>query len=283
MSYNFQKSSCNRPEICGDGRMSLRDRLRYMGQNFVRNFNFPKSIVASKNFCMARQSRTSGLVSPSRALTEAFLCQQLPNFLPVGEIRVLDIGCGAGSLVRLLSELGYRGSYVGIDIQDTFNLIEEPSFKKEFLVVDAHQYRPDEKFDLIISVSALEHIPNDSYLISRLTDLLTTRGLQLHFVPSQWALPVYLWHGYRQYTVASIEERFGADRVEIFRLGGMTSFSLHFLFITGWEILLRVNLRKHFSGLYTRLLDKSLVVDRYLPFLSTFYAVVSRTKPLTRD
>ena len=283
MSYNSQKTSYSRSEICGDGRMSLRDRLRYMGQNFVRNFNFRKSTITSKNFCMARQSRTSGLASPSRALTEAFLCQQLPNFLPVGEIRVLDIGCGAGSLVRLLSELGYRGSYVGIDIQDAFDRIEEPGFKKEFLVADAHQYQPDEKFDLIISVSALEHIPNDSFLISRLTDLLTARGLQLHFVPSQWALPVYLWHGYRQYTLASLEERFGADRVEVFRLGGMTSFSLHFLFITGWEILLRVNLRKHFSALYTRLLDATLMADRHLPFFSTFYAVVSHAKPPNLD
>lgn len=188
-------------EICGDGRMSLWDRLRYMAQNFLRNFSFRQSTVASKKFCMPRQSRTSGLASPSRALTEAFLCRQLPDLLPVGEIRVLDIGCGAGGLVRLLAELGYRGSYVGIDIQDTFDRSEEPGFKKEFLVVDAHQYQPEEKFDLVVSVSALEHIPNDSRLISRLAEFLTARGLQLHFVPSQWALPVYLWHGYRQYTV----------------------------------------------------------------------------------
>lgn len=283
MSYESRNASRTRVEICGDGRMSLGDRFHYMAQNFVCNFNFRQSTVASTNFCMPRQSRTSGLASPSRALTEAFLCRQLPGLLPVGEIRVLDIGCGAGGLVRLLAELGYRGSYVGIDIQDAFDRSEEPGFKKEFLVVDAHQYQPEEKFDLVVSVSALEHIPNDSRLISRLAEFLTARGLQLHFVPSQWALPVYLWHGYRQYTVASLEERFGADRVAIFCLGGGASFFLHFLFITGWEILLRVNLRKHFSGIYTHLLDASLAVDRYIPALSTFYAVVSRATPPTRD
>jgi SAM-dependent methyltransferase len=283
MSYDTRNANRTRVEICGDGRMSLGDRLRYMAQNFVRNFNFRQSTVASKKIFMPRQSRTSGLASPSRALTEAFLCRQLPDLLPAGEIRVLDIGCGAGGLVRLLAELGYRGSYIGIDIQDAFDRNEEPGFKKEFLVVDAHQYQPEEKFDLVVSVSALEHIPDDSRLISRLADFLTARGLQLHFVPSQWALPVYLWHGYRQYTLASLEERFGADRVAIFRLGGGTSFFLHFLFITGWEILFRVNLRKHFSRLYTHLLDASLAVDRYLPALSTFYAVVSRATPPTRE
>ncbi len=254
-----------------------------MAQNFVRNFSFCKSTVVTKKFCMPRQSRTSGLASPSRALTESFLFRQLPELLPVGEIRVLDIGCGAGGLVRLLAEMGYRGSYVGIDIQDAFDHSEDSSFKKQFFVVDAHQYQPDEKFDLVVSISALEHIPDDNHLISGLADLLTARGLQLHFVPSQWALPVYLWHGYRQYTAASLEQRFGVDRVALFRLGGIASFFLHFLFITSWELLLRVNLRKHFPRLYTRLLDTSLVFDRYLPVLSTFYAVVSRAKPPTRD
>lgn len=276
MSFHSRNESSGEGEICGDGRMSPGDRLRYMARNFARNFGFRRSTVKPTSFCMPRQSRTSGLVSPSRSLTEAFLSLQLPSLLPVGEIRVLDLGCGAGGVVRLLAELGYRGSYVGIDVQDGFNRDPQPGFEKTFLVVDAHHYQSDEKFDLVISVSALEHIPDDGRLVARLGKFLTPRGLQLHFVPSEWALPVYLWHGYRQYTVASLEERFGADRTAVFPLGGAASFFLHLLFITGWEILLRVSLRKRFSRLYTGLLDASLATDRYLPVLGTFYAVVWR-------
>ncbi len=259
--------------------MSLVDRLRYMALNFVRNLDFRKPAVSPTRFCVPRQSRTSGLVSPSRALTEAFLCRQLPDMIPVGEIRVLDIGCGAGGLVRLLAELGYRGNYVGIDIQDGFDRSEQPGFETSFLAIDAHQYRPDGEFDLVISVSALEHIPDDARLIQRLGGFLVPGGLQLHFVPSEWALPVYLWHGYRQYTVTSLTDRFGTRHAAVFSLGGAASFFLHLFFITVWEILLRISLRKRLSGLYTRLLDVCLAIDRSLPALGTFYAVVWRAEP----
>lgn len=181
--------------------------------------------------------------------------------------------------MRLLAELGYSGSYVGIDIQDGFDRSEQSGFEKNFLAVDAHQYQPERKFDLVISVSALEHIPDDARLIGRLGEFLLPGGLQLHFVPSEWALPVYLWHGYRQYTATSLAERFGTSRTVVFSLGGAASFFLHLFFITVWEILLRLSLRKRWSGLYTRLLDACLSFDRYLPVLGTFYAVAWRAEP----
>lgn len=256
--------------------MSVGDRLRYMFVNFARNFDFRKSPIEPTRFCMPRESRTSGLASPSRALTEAFLYRQLPQLLPVGEVRILDIGCGAGGLVGLLAELGYSGSYLGIDIQDEFDRTEQPGFKKNFLVLDAHRYQPEERFHLVISISALEHIPDDVKLIARLGEFVLPGGLQLHFVPSEWALPVYLWHGYRQYTAASLSERFGVDGTSVFSLGGAASFLLHLAFITVWEILLRFSLRRRLSVIYTRLLDSCLRADCYLPALATFHAVVWR-------
>lgn len=266
-------------EICGDGRMSIGDRFRYMGINLVRNIDFAKSPVNVRRFTQPRQARTGGLVSPSRSLTEAFLCLQLPLLLPPGKLRILDIGCGSGGLVRLLAELGYSGSYVGIDIQDKFDRSVQPGFDKTFVVTDAHCYQCDEKFDLVVSVSALEHIPDDRRLIESLGKLVRPGGLQLHFVPGAWALPVYLWHGYRQYTVASLARRFAADRTTLHAMGGSASFFLHLLFITVWEILLRVNMRERFAETYTRLLDNCLAIDRHLPTMGTFFAVVWRAAP----
>jgi hypothetical protein len=51
------------------------------------------------------------------------------------------------------------------------------------------------------------------------------------------------------------------------------------MFITGWEILLRISLRQHFPRLYSRLLDNCLALDRHLPALGTFYAVVQQAAP----
>lgn len=267
-------------EICGDGRMTLFDRLYYMVLNCSRNIDMHRSAIRAVNFCESRQPRTSGLVSPSRSLTEAFLYRKLPDLLPRGNIRVLDVGCGAGGLVRLLAELGYTGTYVGIDIVDGFDRGEQEGFDKHFLSIDAHRYQPDEPFDLVISISALEHIPDDNLLIDRLCGFLAPGGLQLHFVPSGWALPTYLWHGFRQYTRSSLEQRFGAERTLVYSLGGAASFALHLLVITGWEIFVRVSLRKRFSGIYTRLLDRCLRADRRVPAFGTFYAVVWRADPL---
>lgn len=279
MPSDKSSASSAKTEICGDGRMTAVNRLRYMARNFIRNLDFSRCAVKADKFCMRRQARTSGLVSPSRSLTEAFLCRKLPLLLPPGKLRILDIGCGAGGLVRLLAVLGYTGSYVGIDIQDGFDRSELPGFDKKFEVIDAHCYRAEEKFDLVISVSALEHIPDDERLIESLGKMVAPGGLQLHFVPGGWALPVYLWHGYRQYTVTSLVQRFGADQTAIYAMGGAPSFFLHLLFITGWEILLRLSLRKRFPGTYTRLLDRCLALDPYLPVLGTFHAVVWQPAP----
>jgi hypothetical protein len=92
-------------------------------------------------------------------------------------------------------------------------------------------------------------------------------------VPSAASLAAYLWHGYRQYTPASLAERFG-QRAEIVRIGGLASLLLHIVFITAPEIALRRSLRESVPGLYRTCLRAALRVDRVLPFCPTAYAVV---------
>lgn len=263
-------------EICGDGPMAIADRIRYLGINLARNLRGIHSAPAAKSFCVSRTARTPRLVSPSRAMTEAFLFQRLRELMPKREIRVLDVGCGNGALARILAEIGFSGSYTGIDIQDNFDRGDVPAFIKQFHAIDAHCFEPVEKFDVIISISALEHIPDDMSLIARLKSYVADDGVQLHFVPGAWALPTYLWHGYRQYTTTSITERFGPDRTTIFTLGGLISTLLHLAVITSWEIPFRVSLRKAFPALYGHLLDGSLAMDKMLPFCGNFHAVVWR-------
>lgn len=264
-------------EISGDSRLTVAQRLRYLACNLGRNLKPGKCTAQRLRFIAGRLPRTPSTASPGRTLTEAFLHSRLPKMLPPGELRVLEIGCGSGSLTRLLAEVGYSGSYVGVDIADRFDRTAQPDFRRDFVLADAHRFEPDGKFDLVISVSALEHIADDRRLIARLGGFLAPGGLQLHFVPSGWGLLTYLWHGYRQYSAASLEERFASPRTSIISMGGAASFMLHFLFITVGEILLRLCLRQRLPRLYGPLLDGCLKLDHLVPACGTMYAVCQTT------
>jgi len=264
-------------EISGDIRMSVGQRLRYLAFNLGRNLKPGQCAAKQLRFTAERLSRTPSAASPGRALTEAFLHSHLPKLLPPHQLRVLEIGCGSGSLTKLLAELGYTGSYVGVDIADRFDRNSQPGFHKDFVLADAHRFEPDGKFDLVISVSALEHIPNDFQLIEKLCGFVAPEGLQIHFVPSGWGLLTYLWHGYRQYTAASIDQRFDARHTTIHAMGGAASFLLHFLFITVGEILLRLRLRQRLPSLYGWMLDGCLKMDRRVPVCGTMYAICQTT------
>jgi len=260
-------------EISGDGGMTVVQRLRYLTFNLTRNLWRRSVALSRRSYCMRRLPRTPATASPGRALTEVFLGRELPQLLPTGDIRVLEIGCGSGNLTKLLTEFGYRGSYVGVDVVDRFDRSAKSGFRREFVCSDAHCFEPERQFDLIISVSALEHIPDDRRLIQRLSGFVSPGGLQLHFLPSAWGLPVYLWHGYRQYSQAELGERFDAGQATVYSLGGMASFLLHFTFITFGEMLLPLRLRQRLPQLYGRLLDGSLRLDRWLPACATMVAV----------
>jgi len=268
-------------EISGDSRMTVAQRLRYLAFNLTRNLKTRQYKTILYRFCSKRLPRTPSTASPGRALTEAFLYKQLPTMLPPSSLRVLEIGCGSGSLTKLLTEFGYSGSYVGVDVSDRFDRTAQSGFKRTFVLADAHCFQTEEKFDLVISVSALEHIPKDHMLLEKLSGLVAPAGLEVHFVPSGWGLPAYLWHGYRQYTTASIGERFDLRRTTIFAMGGAASFVLHLLFITCGEMLLRLRLRQRLPRLYGKMLDVCLLCDRLIPVCGTTYAVC-RTAALTK-
>lgn len=266
-------------EISGDIRLSVGQRLRYLAFNLGRNLKPGQCAANRLRFTAGRLPHTPSTASPGRALTEAFLHSHLPKLLPPRQLRVLEIGCGSGSLTKLLTRFGYTGSYVGVDIADRFNHAAQSAFHRDFVEIDAHQFEPNGKFDLVISVSALEHIPNDLRLIEKLPGFVAPEGLQVHFVPSGWGLLTYLWHGYRQYTAASISQRFDGQLTTIYAMGGAASFFLHFLFITVGEILLRLRLRERLPRLYGWMLDRCLKIDRLVPVCGTMYVICQTAAP----
>jgi len=267
------------PEICGDGAMSPGDRFRYLWQNLCRNLATLGRGPAARPFFpdleCARKAMTGQ--SPSRLITNVFIDSELPRLLPPRKIEVLEIGCGAGAMADRLAALRYSGTYTGVDIQDYFRR-DRPhdfAFAIEFRQIDAHEFSPARPIDLMVSVSTLEHIPSDTKLIERFPGFFNRGGLEVHVVPAGSSLLPYLWHGFRQYTPAKLAARFG-PHIDIVKIGGLGSLLLHFLIITGPEMLLRRSPRKVLPSVYAALMRLALRLDRILPVCPTAYAVIRR-------
>jgi len=95
-----------------------------------------------------------------RSQRRAYL-RLLAPLLPFGaSARALDIGCGAGRWSRLLTGSGL--AVTGIDLQDELiaaNRPRNPTIR--FEVCPVQDFRASEPFDLLSSVTVLQHLPED--------------------------------------------------------------------------------------------------------------------------
>ena len=266
-------------ELNGDTRLSSADRLRYLWRNLCRNLSAVGRGPATRKFSPAADKARAMAAgqSPGRLLTELFIAEELPRLLAMRKADVIEIGCGSGSMADRLAGLDFSGRYCGVDIQDRFNRNRPKDFpfSVEFRQCDVHDFVPAYKADLMISVSALEHIPHDDRVIGRFPDAMKPGGMEVHVVPSGAGLAIYLFHGLRQYTPAALEQKFGAD-IEIVRLGGLGSYLLHITFITVSDLVFRRSLRKAAPWLYRTLLLGALWCDGWLPLCPSAYAVIRR-------
>lgn len=263
-------------ELSGDVRLTPGQRLAWLAANAGRNLRAGRAALRAEAAEVALPAFGAVPSSPARALTDAFLLSVLPRLLPQRPLNVLEVGCGSGSFCALLSRLGFTGTYTGLDIGNRFNPAPVPGFIKHFVQQDALTFEGEGAYDLIYSNSALEHIPAEQDLAGRLGARLAPGGVQLHIVPAPWALPLYLWHGYRQYPLAALAARFDPARTKVYRLGGPVAFLVHFLCITLLETLLRVPFRRALPGVYRALLRTCRVDRVFGQRPAIFYVVVER-------
>jgi len=114
--------------------------------------------------------------------------------------RALDVGCGAGRWCVLLAERGYR--VTGVDLQPT--LIEENRRRFpeiEFAEGMLQEFTSPERFDLVSSVTVLQHLPFSEHAraVARLRDLTAAGGHAIvlenvrHQAPNHFSRTVSGW------------------------------------------------------------------------------------------
>lgn len=109
--------------------------------------------------------------------------------------RVLDIGCGVGTIDFFLASMGKR--VLGVDISKNGISVALRSSSNlglenmvNFIVGDVSDLDINEQFDLIICSEVLEHIVDDHLIVTKMKKLLKKNGIIITSSPSSNA-PLY--------------------------------------------------------------------------------------------
>ncbi len=171
------------------------------------------------------------------------------NFPEKKIIKILDIGCSGGPLLKLLLSKGYSQVF-GIDIsRRAIQLCKERGLKNVFLRDGAASKFSSEQFDLIIASDVLEHTKDDVKALTEWKRILKNGGGIICFTP---ALKV-LWSDhdvkarhYRRYTKKSLEFVFEINNFKIIR-SSYWNITLFFP-IYFFRFLLKLPFLKKFSA-----------------------------------
>jgi len=242
--------------------------------------------------------------SPLRLYTCA-LAEQIAAKYVCMEGPICDIGCSSGSHFRFFENCGAGHIYLGLDVSSN------PSWRSQhasgsnipcrFTQMSAVDLGlASNSLAFVFSCNALEHVPNIQRVIREMARAMRPGACRLHIVPGVWSLFLYMFHGYRRFSpqgLADLFQQVGLEVAQIWSLGGLPSFALHFVWITWLETgkvydwiavsrvpglmrkILRVGRKMRQGkglGLYSRLLTISLRLDQVLPFAPAGYAVLIR-------
>jgi SAM-dependent methyltransferase len=148
-------------------------------------------------------------------------------------LRILDIGCGTGGMIPVLSPFG---RVTGIDPAEAAigYSLERYGGQAEFLQVDFPRESPPGKdFDLVTLFDVLEHLDDDGEALRKAATLLSEGGRVILTVPAHrflWSPHDEINRHRRRYAFGELRDRLLAAGLEIHR---MTYFNTY-LFPVVW-------------------------------------------------
>lgn len=266
------------PGACGDRPLDRAGKRRFLWGNLAANLAGAFSLIRVTRFRPAAAPSPREERSPMRLLVDAFLSEELPRLLgPAREISVLDVGGGSGYARKILAAAGYRGGYLAVDpvADERFAARGDAAFSSSLAREPFETFRSAARFDLVLSVTSLEHVGDDETCARNARAHRAGAGLEVHVVPGGWSLPCYLWHGYRQFSRGRLAKVFAGreEGVTFYALGGCGTLLLQFFGVTVAERWLRRKIRG--GRTYARLLRLARAVDLVAPFAPLVYVAAS--------
>lgn len=106
--------------------------------------------------------------------------------------KVLDIGCGAGTIDFFIASLGVKVLGVDLSKKAVQSCIESSkvlnlNMATRFKVMDFPKEKPSEKFDYVLLFEVLEHLEDDLECLKRIQSLLKKGGILVLSTPSNEA------------------------------------------------------------------------------------------------
>ena len=260
-------------ELSGDTPLTRREQLQYMALVFARGISGIWTRVPTARFNASGFAH--GSTSFFRTYVNALITRVVPTYLSPRSIAVFDIGCGSGYIRGLLSDAGYTGTYTGLDVvfEERFKNFENPKFAATFILSPVEACTPEKKYDLVISNTSLEHIPDDAKAIAVAHAACREGGVEVHIIPSFWSFFLYVWHGYRHYTPRRLKKLFQGTNYMVYPLGGFFSTLAHFVLITIPErmtggVVFRT------KNWYPKVVEHCIRLDRVIPLFPFGYGVI---------
>ena len=156
------------------------------------------------------------------------LLQLLDRYLePNGshERRILDVGCGTGTM---LTYLGTLGKAEGVDIDaEAVGYCRERGLENVRIGEAAELPFEDGSFDLVTALDVVEHLDDDAAAFREMRRVLRPGGLLLVTVPAHR----FLWGDQdevnlhrRRYSSAELRDRLASSGFDVLRLSYMNAF-----------------------------------------------------------
>jgi len=260
-------------ELSGDVPLSLGEKIYWLASNAVRGMWGYTTYLPSTYF--HARSLAGGSSSPGRKTIDAFMYNTLSSIAGIKDAAILDIGGGSGYIRKTLSLIGYKGRYTCVDIEKDrrFDNFVSTEFVSEHIERGIESFIPPQKYNLVLSITSLEHIPCDGISVEKAHLSTLPGGVQIFVFPSYWSLPLYLFHGFRQYSPRRIKRLFAGQQYTVYRLNGLFTFLCHFFLITIPERMLGTKGIRH-TRWYEKVVEHAYLCDRLFPFFSYTYAIV---------
>lgn len=129
----------------------------------------------------AAQARAESFESAAAKVRK--LERRFAGHLPIdARLSYLDMGCGTGEVTLALARMG-AGRVTGIDVLPRSIETARTHAARlglanaRFLCEDIHDWTPAEKYDVVLSFDALEHIERPRPLLEKMRHLIAPRGL----------------------------------------------------------------------------------------------------------
>ena len=143
-----------------------------------------------------------------RAILESFLSGIVQKLrTPRSEIRILDVGCGTGANLEMLSQFG---ASEGVDVSDdALAFCAHKGLKAQKGLAESLPFA-DESFDLTTALDVVEHLDDDIAGLREMFRVTKRGGYSLIFVPAfmwLWGVQDDISHHRIRYTKRQIVER----------------------------------------------------------------------------